>query len=100
MVDFSALFTIMSMAVVTYITRVTGYLLLRNRILSPRMTKVLEAIPGCVLIAIIAPAFATNNVANLIAVVLTLLLASRFSLLITVVGSVVMTALLRHFLSF
>lgn len=97
MIDLSTLLTILAMAVVTYATRVAGYLLLRNRVLSPRMTKVLEAIPGCVLIAVIAPAFATTNNANLLAVVATLILASRFSLLPTVVGSIVITALLRHF---
>ncbi|MCO6505377.1 MAG: AzlD family protein [Snodgrassella sp.] len=100
MIDFPAFFTILAMSVVTYTTRVSGYLLLRNRVLSPRMTRVLEAIPGCVLIAVIAPAFATNNITNLIAVLVTLLLASRFSLLPTVIGSIAITALLRYFLFF
>lgn len=84
------------MALVTYATRVTGYLLLRNRVLSARMRRMLEAIPGCVLIAVIAPAFATQNIANLLALALTLLLASRCSFVVTVVGSIVLTALLRY----
>jgi uncharacterized membrane protein len=100
MIDFPAFFTILAMSVVTYATRVSGYLLLRKRMLSPRMTKVLETIPGCVLIAVIAPAFATNNITNLIAVLATLLLATRFSLLPAVVGSIAITALLRYFLFF
>lgn len=98
MIDLSALLTILSMAVVTYITRISGYLLLRNRELSPRLTKVLESIPGCVLIAVIAPAFATTNPANLLAVIITILLAWRFSLLLTVVFSIAITAFLRHYL--
>ncbi|WP_367455322.1 AzlD family protein [Snodgrassella alvi] len=98
MIDLSALLTILSMAVVTYITRISGYLLLRNRELSPRLTKVLESIPGCVLIAVIAPAFATTNPANLLAVIITILLAWRFSLLPTVVSSIAITAFLRHYL--
>lgn len=98
MIDLSALLTILSMAVVTYITRISGYLLLRNRELSPRLTKVLESIPGCVLIAVIAPAFATTNPANLLAVIITILLAWRFSLLPTVVFSITITAFLRHYL--
>ncbi len=87
------------MALVTYATRVTGYLLLRNRVLSARMRRMLEAIPGCVLIAVIAPAFATQNIANLLALALTLLLASRCSFVVTVVGSIVLTALLRYVFS-
>lgn len=87
------------MALVTYVTRVSGYLLLRNRVLSARMKRMLEAIPGCVLIAVIAPAFATQNIANLLALALTLLLASRCSFVVTVVGSIVLTALLRYVFS-
>lgn len=96
MIDLSTLLTILTMALVTYATRVTGYLLLRNRVLSARMRRMLEAIPGCVLIAVIAPAFATQNIANLLALALTLLLASRCSFVVTVVGSIVLTALLRY----
>lgn len=96
MIDLSTLLTILTMALVTYATRVSGYLLLRNRVLSARMRRMLEAIPGCVLIAVIAPAFATQNIANLLALALTLLLASRCSFVVTVVGSIVLTALLRY----
>ncbi|MCX8744095.1 AzlD domain-containing protein [Snodgrassella sp. B3882] len=99
MIDLSTLLTILTMALVTYATRVTGYLLLRNRVLSARMRRMLEAIPGCVLIAVIAPAFATQNIANLLALALTLLLASRCSFVVTVVGSIVLTALLRYVFS-
>ena len=98
MIDLSALLTILAMAVVTYITRISGYLLLRKRKLSPRLTKVLESVPGCVLIAVIAPAFATTNPANLLAVIITILLAWRFSLLLTVMFSIAITAFLRHYL--
>ena len=98
MIDLSALFTILAMAVVTYITRISGYLLLRKRKLSPRLTKVLESVPGCVLIAVIAPAFTTTNPANLLSVIITILLAWRFSLLPTVVFSIAITAFLRHYL--
>lgn len=87
------------MALVTYATRVSGYLLLRNRVLSARMRRMLEAIPGCVLIAVIAPAFATQNIANLLALAMTILLASRCSFVVTVVGSIVLTALLRYVFS-
>lgn len=100
MIDFYTILTILAMAVVTYLTRITGYLLLRNRVLNPRLAKVLEATPGCVLIAVIAPAFATTNIANLLALGITLILAIRFSLLITVIISIAATALLRHYIPY
>ncbi|MFD1260357.1 AzlD family protein [Entomomonas asaccharolytica] len=100
MIDYFVFFTILAMATVTYLTRITGYLLLHNKVLNPRLGKVLEAIPGCVLIAVIAPAFATTNIANLLALAITLLLASRFSLLPTVIISIAVTALLRHYIPY
>lgn len=96
MTDYYVFFTILAMAFVTYLTRVTGYLLLHNRVLNPRLVKLLDAMPGCVLIAVIAPAFATSSIANLLALIITFILACRFSLLITVVFSILATALLRY----
>jgi uncharacterized membrane protein len=92
------LLTILSMALVTYVTRVLGYWVLRNRTLSARATEVLEAIPGCVLICVIAPVFTTTRPANLIALGLTIAAAARFSILPTVAVGVLSAALLRHFL--
>lgn len=100
MIELYTVLTILTMATVTYLTRVTGYLLLRNRELNPRLTKVLEAIPGCVLIAVIAPAFATSSIANLLALIITLFLAIRFSLLTTVIISIAVTGLLRHYIGY
>lgn len=57
MIDATTFFTIVLMAGVTYLTRIGGYVVLRNRTLSGRATAVMEAAPGCVLIAVIAPAF-------------------------------------------
>ncbi|WP_239374142.1 AzlD family protein [Snodgrassella gandavensis] len=100
MIDLPAILTILAMALVTYVTRVSGYLLLRKRALGPRLTSVLESIPGCVLIAVIAPAFATTHPANLLSVIITILLAWRFSLLPTVIFSIAITAFLRHYLPY
>ncbi len=90
--------TIVLMAVTTYFTRVAGYLILRDRKLSPRAEAVMEAAPGCVLITVIAPHFATSDPANLLALVISLLAAMRFSLLPVVLISVAATAILRHLL--
>ncbi|PIT13899.1 AzlD family protein [Snodgrassella alvi] len=100
MIDLPAVLTILAMALVTYVTRVSGYLLLRKRALGSRLTRVLESIPGCVLIAVIAPAFATTHPANLLSVIITILLAWRFSLLPTVIFSIAITAFLRHYLPY
>nr|WP_275957941.1 AzlD family protein [Rosenbergiella nectarea] len=83
------------MALSTYFTRIIGYLLLRNRQLSPRMQAIMDAAPGCVLITIISPYFVTDKPTDLLALAISLFAASRWSLLPVVVISVVSTALLR-----
>ncbi len=98
MIDSHTFFTIILMAVATYSTRVISYLVLRNRALSPRVTAVLEATPGCVLISVIAPQFVTTNPANLIALLLTVLAATRWSMLPTVLIGIVSAGVLRHWL--
>lgn len=90
------LLTLVSMAIVTYLTRIVGFVAFRNRTLSRKAKAVLEAIPGCVLISVIAPAFVSSNPANLVALVVTLIAATRFSLLPTVVIGIVATGFLRH----
>ena len=70
--------TIVLMALTTYLTRIGGYLLLRDRAFSPRIKAVMEAAPGCVLITVIAPHFVTSNPADLLALAISLLAAMRF----------------------
>ena len=79
-----AVVTIMLMTSMTYLTRITGYLLLGGRQISDRMRQVMDAAPGCVLIAVIVPYFSTNNLTDLLTLGLTALAASRCSLLSTV----------------
>ncbi|VVE46401.1 membrane protein [Pandoraea capi] len=88
--------TVALMAATTYATRVVGFLLLRDRVLSPRMRSVMESLPGCVLISVIAPSFVADRPADLIALAVTLLVALRCSLLPTVVISITATAALRY----
>ncbi|WP_312242062.1 AzlD family protein [Pantoea sp.] len=92
------LLTIVLMALTTYLTRVTGYLLLRDRPLGPRTKTIMEAAPGCVLITVIAPHFATTQPADLLGLAISLLAAMRFSLLPVVAISVIATGLLRYLL--
>ena len=97
MIDAATLATIVLMAATTYLTRVLGYLMLRNRTLSPRLQAVLENVPGCVLISVIAPAFVSDRPADLAALAITLAAAVRLSILPTVLIGITATGLLRHF---
>ncbi|SMF27700.1 AzlD family protein [Pseudogulbenkiania subflava] len=98
MIETQTLLIIMLMATTTYLTRVLGYLALRQRALSPRMRAVMENVPGCVLISVIAPAFVSGRPANLLALGITLLAASRLPVLPTVMIGIASAGLLRHLL--
>ena len=89
MIDPLTVMTILLMAAVTYLTRVAGYLLLRNRALGRRATAVMEATPGCVLISVIAPHFVSSRPADLLSLAITLLAATRLSVLPTILIGVV-----------
>lgn len=84
------------MATVTYLTRIGGYVFLRNRTLSPRLRTVLENAPGCVLITVIAPDFVTGRPADLLALALTMLAATRLPVLPTVIIAIASAGVLRH----
>ncbi|MBL8285046.1 AzlD family protein [Acinetobacter johnsonii] len=98
MIHSTTLVAILLVAATTYLTRILGYVLLKNKTLSNKQRKILEVVPGCVLISVIAPYFVKDNVADLLAIAITLLAASRFSLLPTVVISMLSAALLRTML--
>jgi len=95
MIDGMTLLAIICVALTTYSTRVLGYILLKNRTLSARQKRILEVVPGCVLISVIAPYFVRDNIVDVIAMAITLLAASRFSLLPTVIVSMLSAAALR-----
>lgn len=95
MISMQVLLLIVLMASVTYFTRIAGYLFLRNRTLNPRLTYVMEAAPGCVLITVIAPHFVAGNLADLVALAITILAASRLSILPTVIVAIGAAGLLR-----
>ena len=95
MIHSTTLIAILLVTATTYLTRILGYVLLKNKALSNKQRKILEVVPGCVLISVIAPYFVKDNVADLLASAITLIAASRFSLLPTVVISMLSAALLR-----
>ncbi|MCL6249050.1 AzlD family protein [Acinetobacter sp. ANC 4945] len=98
MIHSSTLIAILFIALTTYLTRILGYVLLKNRSLTNKQRQIMEVVPGCVLISVIAPYFVKDNPADLIAMAITLFAASRFSLLPTVVISMLSAAVLRQIL--
>lgn len=63
-------------------------------------TRRLEAAPGCVLIAVIAPDFVSGRPADLIALAMTELAATRrLSMLPTVLIGIASAGMLRHLLA-
>lgn len=93
--DLLPLLTILGMGIVTYITRIGGDLLMRNRTLGPRMTAALNAVPPAVLTAVIAPSVLSAGPAEALAGVVTLIAAFRLPLLVTIVIGVGSLVLLR-----
>ena len=90
--------TILGMAVVTYATRVAGFLLTRRLALSGPWTLVLEAVPPAVLAAVIAPAVLTRGPADALAALITALAATRLPLLATVAVGMAAAVALRGWL--
>ncbi|KAB0624855.1 AzlD family protein [Acinetobacter gandensis] len=95
MIHTPTVIAILFIAATTYLTRILGYVLLKNRSLTNKQRQIMEVVPGCVLISVIAPYFVRDNPADMIAIIITLIAASRFSLLPTVAISMASAALLR-----
>ncbi len=58
----------------------------------------MECAPGCVLITVIAPDFVTGRPADLIALAITILVATRLPVLPTVLIAIASAAILRNIL--
>lgn len=86
---------IAGMAVATYLTRFMGYWLVRHRSVSGRLAGALEAVPGAVLTAIIAPMVFATGPAETAAAALTVLLALRLPLIVAVAGGCIAVVALR-----
>ncbi len=94
--DADALVTIVGMAIVTYVTRAGGLWLMARVTPSPRLQAALEALPGALLMALIAPLALTRGPVEAIASVLVALTMLRTgNLIAAIVVGVGATALLR-----
>ena len=96
MISADSVLVILGMLMATYSTRLIGFFALRNRTLGKRAAKVMDAAPGCVLIAVIAPYFASDKPHELIAAAVTVLAASRLPMLPTVLIAVASAGILDH----
>ncbi len=96
--DLPTLAAILAMAAVTYATRVAGFALVRRLELTGRARLALEAVPGAVLVALVAPVVLTSGVADALAGGLTVLAALRLPVLAVVVVGVVSAGVLRQHL--
>lgn len=99
MISWTSFLVILGMLAATYSTRLMGFFMLRNRTLSPHAAAVMEAAPGCVLIAVIAPYFVSDKPHELAAMVITLFAASRWGMMPTVLVAVASAALLGRWMS-
>ncbi|GGF80703.1 hypothetical protein GCM10007301_46000 [Azorhizobium oxalatiphilum] len=81
-IDPQTLIAILVMTATTMFNRVSGFFLMRLVPLTPRVRKILDCIPGAVLVALIAPTAAHGDIAMaaglLVAFVITKLTKSDF----------------------
>lgn len=92
----NALLAILGMGVATYLTRLSGFYLLRGLNVTGRGKAALDALPPAVLMAVIAPVILTTGWAESIAAAITALAAFfRLPLTVTIIVGIASVALLR-----
>jgi len=95
-IDPSALAAIAAMGLATYLTRIAGYWLVRRFTLSGRISAGLQAVPGAILIALIAPAVFATGLAESGAAAAALLIAMlRWPMLVAIIASAAAAAGIR-----
>lgn len=87
--------TIAGMALATYATRAGGYWLVQRARLGRRARGALEAVPGAILIALIAPLILATGPAETLAAAITVLAALRLPTLAAIVIGIGSVVLLR-----
>lgn len=94
-----ALLTILGMALVTYLTRISGQWLMSRVELSGRMKAWLGYLPGAIIVAIVAPAIFNAGLAEAGAALATLIVAARTrNLLLSMIVGVGIVVILRAIL--
>lgn len=93
--DFWTTLTILGMAGVTILTRISGILLMRHVVIRGRMAAALEAMPGSVLMAIVTPTAFAAGLPEAIASAITMILAWKLPMLVAVLCGVSLVVVLR-----
>jgi uncharacterized membrane protein len=90
--------TILGMALVTYVTRASVLLLGRTVQIPHWLDQVLEALPGAILVSLIAPAIIATGIKGLIAATATLIVALmlRGNIVIPMLIGILVTTGLSH----
>ncbi len=92
----SAVLAILGMGIATYLTRLSGFYLLRGLNVSGRSKAALDALPPAVLMAVIAPVILTTGWAESIAAAITAVAAFfRLPLTVTIIVGIVSVVALR-----
>ncbi len=100
-ISYQALLTILGMALVTYLTRIGGVWLMSRMTLSARLEAWLGYLPGCILVALVAPTALSTGFAETGAALITLFVAARtrnmlLSMLVGVGAVLLLRLLLTH----
>lgn len=96
----TTLLAIIGMGVATYLTRLSGFYLLRGLNLSGPMKAAMDALPPAVLMAVIAPVILATGLAETIAAAITAVVAFfRLPLAVTIVIGIVSVVALRAILA-
>ncbi|WP_372396863.1 AzlD domain-containing protein [Azospirillum sp. HJ39] len=95
--DWSIFAIVLGGALVTWLTRVGGPWLIARVRLGPSASAALEATPGAVLVALVAPA-ALSRPSDALAAAFVCLIARRVPMVVAVAAGVAAVVLLRHLL--
>ncbi len=90
MVEVSAALAVAAMALATYVTRMSGLVIMSFVRITPRVRRGLEALSGSVLVAIVVPAAVRGDLASQVAVAASagVMLATRNAVFAMVAGIV------------
>lgn len=97
-IDPTVLAAILAMGLATYVTRLIGWLLASRLVLAGRTKAAVEAIPGCMLVSVIAPMLLLAGPADFLAGILTILAVRWFPLVGVLLVGIVSAGLLRAIL--
>ncbi|WFU11011.1 AzlD family protein [Rhizobium sp. CB3090] len=89
---------ILAAAVVTFLTRIGGYILItRMTRIPPRVEAALNAVPAAVLTTLVAPAFFIGGWDTKVAMAVALLVGLRFSPTLMLIAGWMVVMVWRHF---